>query len=101
MMDADLGMPLLIVVIAFNMILGLAGWAASRVRPAWARSTILAQLLVSSFFLLMVLSPMTQADAEDPNSQRFFALALFMGVLGLLKLLGRFEENEPPSRPTS
>ena len=50
-----------------------------------------------SFFLLGVLSPIAQAYAEDPGSQRFFGLALFLVVLGLLKLLGRFEENEPPA----
>ena len=57
----------------------------------------MAQTLTMSFFLLVVLSPIAQADAEDPGSQRFFGLALFLGVLGLLKLLGRFEENEPPA----
>ncbi len=98
MIEADVGMPLLVAALAFNLVLGLAGWAASRLRPSWARSTILAQTLVGAFFLLLVLSPLAQHDAEDPSSQRFFALALFLGVLGLLKLLGRFEENDPPAK---
>jgi len=92
MIDADTLVPLLVVGLTMNMVLGLVGWLIGRRHPAWARSALLTQVLLSAFFVLIVVTPEANEQALTPDSPRLFGLALFLGLLGLLKLLGRFEE---------
>jgi len=91
-MSHDALVPLLTMALGLIVILSLVGWVLSRTRPAWARSTLLAQVIVAAFFLAVVLTPQAQADSAVPGSPKLFSLVLFLGLLGLFKLLGRFEE---------
>ena len=73
--------------------IGLGGFALGLRRPAAARSGLIVQILVSTFFLLIVITPAVQEDAMSGDSSRALSLAVFLGLLGLLKLLGRFEDQ--------
>ena len=92
MIDAETLVPLLVVGLTITMIMGLVGWVVGRRHAAWARSVLLTQVLVSAFFVLIVVTPIANEQALTPDSPRLLGLALFLGLLGLLKLLGRFEE---------
>lgn len=93
MIDPDVAVPLLVLAVGVNMVIALGGFALGQRRAAVARSALIAQVLISTFFLLIVLTPVVQADAGEPDSPRLLSLAVFLGLLGLLKLLGRFEEH--------
>lgn len=93
LLDADTAVPLLLLALGLNIVIGLAGFALGLRRPAWARSGLIVQILVSTFFLLIVITPAVQADAMADDSSRVMSLAVFLGLLGLLKLLSRFEDQ--------
>ncbi len=78
--------------LGLNIAVAITGWLVGKTRPTWARSALLAQVLVSAFFLAIVLTPKAQEDAGLDDSPRLFSLALFLALLGLFKLLGKFEE---------
>lgn len=92
MLDSDVAMPLLLVSLALQIVIALVGVGLSRMKPAIARSALITQVLLAAFFLLIVVTPGLQADANTADSPRLLSLAVFVGLLGLLKLLGRFEE---------
>lgn len=92
MLDNDATVPLLLTALAVQIVVALAGVGLSRWKPNIVRSALITQVLLAAFFLLIVITPALQADANSPDSPRLFSLAVFVGLLGLLKLLGRFEE---------
>lgn len=93
LLDADTAVPLLLLALGLNIVIGLAGFALGLRRPAWARSGLIVQILVAAFFLLIVITPAVQHDAMVDDSPRLLSLAVFLGLMGLLKLLGRFEDQ--------
>jgi protein-S-isoprenylcysteine O-methyltransferase Ste14 len=92
-MEPELAAPLMTVALAAVVTVALAGFALSTRRPSAARSALVAQVLVAGFFHAVVVTPTLQADADAPDSARWASLVAFVAVLGLLKLLGRFEES--------
>jgi hypothetical protein len=91
-LDHDAAVPLLLAALALQIVVALGAIALSRWKPNITRSALITQVLLASFFLLIVITPALQADANSGDSPRLFSLAVFLGLLGLLKLLGRFEE---------
>jgi uncharacterized membrane protein len=91
-LDHEATVPLLLVALSLQVVVALGGVALSRFKPNIARSALITQILLAAFFMLVVLTPALQADANTSDSPRLFNLAVFLGLLGLLKLLGRFEE---------
>jgi hypothetical protein len=92
-MEPALAAPLVTVALAVLVVIALTGFVASAYRPSAARSALLAQVLVGAFFFAIVITPTLQADADAPGSGRHASLLAFVAVVGLLKLLGRFEER--------
>jgi hypothetical protein len=91
-LDSDTAVPLLLGALALQIVVSLVGIGLSRVKPNITRSALIIQVLLATFFLLIVVTPGLQADANTADSPRLMSLAVFLGLLGLLKLLGRFEE---------
>jgi hypothetical protein len=92
LLDSAVAVPLLLVALVLQIVVALLGVGLSRLKPAITRSALIAQILLATFFLLVVVTPGLQADANAADSPRLLSLAVFLGLLALLKLLGRFEE---------
>ena len=92
LLDSDTAVPLLLLALSLQIVVALLGVGLSRFKPSITRSALITQVLLAAFFLLIVVTPGLQADANTADSPRLLSLAVFLGLLGLLKLLGRFEE---------
>ncbi|MFO1019691.1 MAG: peptidylprolyl isomerase [Planctomycetales bacterium] len=64
---------------------------SNHITKSQMQSLVIIALLIGSFQMFVFLGPDAARQARNPESHRFLAVALFLGLLGLLKLLGRFE----------
>ena len=86
---------ILVDVLALIMIVGLAHYyLAHRLAPARLLSLNLVTVLIAGFILFAVLNVRAQDDAHDSESSHWFGVLLFLGTLGLLRLMGRFESPD-------
>lgn len=80
------------VIIALLLLVSVAQWAlAEKIPPAKLASIQLISVLVGSFFAVTLLTPAAQ-------HQEYLAILVFFGILGLFKLMGRFEASAPPPK---
>lgn len=87
------------VVLVFSLVLmiavGLSYYClAGRLAPSRLLSLNLINVLIGGFVLFLLANPLALSQAQQPESSRPMSLLLFAGLLGLFKLVGRFESPE-------
>ncbi|MCW8132167.1 MAG: peptidylprolyl isomerase [Planctomycetota bacterium] len=81
------------VVLAIMLLISVAQWAlAERIPPRTLASIQLISVLVGALFVVALLTPMAQR-------QELLAVLLYFGILGLFKLMGKFESGGPKAPP--
>jgi hypothetical protein len=92
LLQAPTAVPLLLAGLGLHIVVALVAFVVSRWKPAVARSALLMQVLLGAFVMMIVVTPWLQAEANAAGNTRFLNLAVFLALVGMLKLLGRFEE---------
>jgi hypothetical protein len=91
-LQSPMAVPVLLAGLGLQLAIGLVAFGLSGLKPSVMRSALLMQLLVGVFCAMVVLTPWLQAEANAAGSTRLVNLAVFLALLAMLKLLGRFEE---------
>ena len=90
-LQSPMAVSVLLTGLGLQLAIGLVAFGLSGFKPSVARSALLLQLLVGAFCAMVVLTPWLQTEAKAAGSTRLVNLAVFLALLAMLKLLGRFE----------